>query len=143
MDLDFFDYSEFNDFNVSNDSLLNYQDNIFNSLCVYEFHLDIMLYFFNIFDLSFFHKSSFKEKEVNKLNDKYIYKYRNYLSKIVYNEILNNKRERRYDFFSKKYNEFLLSLSDKFFDKVNYYKYIMDIRSFKVKIPYLFFLLYT
>jgi hypothetical protein len=140
MDLDFFDYSEFTEYNISNDSLLSYQDNIFNSLCIYEFHLDIIIYFFNIFNLDFFHKLTFKEKKV-KFKKKY--KYRNYLSKVSYNEILTSKKEDYDDFFLESYDEFQLTLSDKNFNKVDYFKYIMDIKSFKVKIPYLFFLMYT
>jgi hypothetical protein len=139
MDLDFFDYSEFTDFNISNDVLLNYQDNMFYSFCVYEIYLDFTFYFFNIFSLDFFHKLILK----NKKNKKNKIKHRNYLSKILYNEILSNKKEYNDEFFQKNYNEFLLILSEFNINKLDYYKNMMDVRSFMVKIPYLFFLMYT
>jgi len=56
MDIDFFDYSEFINYNINDDSLLVYQDSIYYSLCIYEFHLDFIFYFCNIFNLHFFHK---------------------------------------------------------------------------------------
>jgi hypothetical protein len=138
MDLDFFDYSEFTDFNISNDILLNYQDNLFYSYCIYEFYLDFNFYFFNIFNLDFFHKLILKKKK-----KKLKFKYRSYLSKISYNEILNNKKENYDEFFLKNYDEFLLTLYNNNINKLDYYKNMMDIRSFMVKIPYLFFLMYT
>ena len=135
MDLDFFDYSEFTEFTVSNDILLSYQDNLFYSFCIYEFYLDFNFYLFNIFNLDFFHKLILKKKKKIK------FKNRNYLSKVSYNEILNNKKENYNEFFLQNYDEFLLNLSD--INKLDYYKSMMDYRSFMVKIPYLFFLLYT
>ena len=49
MDVDFFDYSEFINYNINDDSLLLYQDSLYNSLCIYEFHLDFIFYFCNIY----------------------------------------------------------------------------------------------
>ena len=138
MDLDFFDYSEFTDFNISNDILLSYQDNLFYSFCIYEFYLDFNFYFFNIFNIDFFHKLILKNKKI-----KQKFKYKNYLSKISYNEILDNKKEYYNEFFNSNYDEFLLNFSDNNINKLDYYKNIMDIRSFMIKIPYLFFLMYT
>jgi len=92
MDIDFFDYSEFLDFSISDDILLDYQDNKFFTFCVYEFHLDFVLYFCSIFNLDFFHKLKLKKKEksLKKIN------YRSYLSNVAYNEILNDKKD-KYD----------------------------------------------
>jgi hypothetical protein len=135
MDLDYFDYTEFTEFNISNDSLLSYQDNLFYSFCIYEFYLDFILYFFNIFNLSFFHKLSLKKKNIlNKVKKK-----KNYLSKVLYNDITNNNKEYYSEKFSKYYNEIIFND----LNKLNYYKNIIDIRNFMVKIPYLFFLLYS
>jgi hypothetical protein len=139
MDLDFFDYTEFTEYNISNDSLLNYQDNIFNSFCVYEFYLDFILYFFNIYNLSFFHKIRLKKKKILKKFNK----QKNYLSKVSYKEILNNKKEYYDEKFPKNYNEFLLVIMSNNAYKLDYYNFMMDIRSLMLKIPYLFFLFYA
>jgi hypothetical protein len=137
MSLDFFDYTEFSDFNISNDSLLTYQDNLFYSFCIYEFHLDFLLYFFNIFNLSFFHKSTLKKAKLEDIN-----KNKYHLSKTVYKEIINNDIENYDEMFSINYNEFILDrLTNS--SQLDYFNNIMDIRNFMVKIPYLFFLLYT
>jgi hypothetical protein len=142
MDIDFFDYSEFISYNINDDSLLFYQDSIYYALCIYEFHLDFIFYFCNIFNLYFFHKLVLRKKRKKK---KFI--SRSYLSKAGYasiNSILNSKKERYSEVFSKRYNEFLLMLSsNNNINKLNYYDNIMDIRSFMIKIPHLFFVLYS
>jgi len=137
MDVDFFDYSEFSDFNISNDSLLSYQDDLFSSFCVYEFYLDFILYFFNIFSLSFFHKFKLKKKI------KPLIRPNNYLSKVFYNEAINCTKEDADEAFLDDYDEFLLVFPSSDINKLDYYKHMMDIRSFAVKIPYLFFLLHS
>ena len=87
MSLDFFDYTEFSDFNISNDSLLTYQDNLFYSFCIYEFHLDFLLYFFNIFNLSFFHKSTLKKAKLEDINKNKLC-YNSYMTHIKTNDTL-------------------------------------------------------
>jgi hypothetical protein len=137
MDVDFFDYSEFSEFNISNDSLLRYQDDMFSSQCAYEFYLDFTLFFFNIFNLSFFCKLKLKRKV------KPLVRPNAYLSKVLYNEAIDCTKEDSDEDFVEDYDEFLLVFQSSNINKLDYYNYIMDIRSFTVKIPYLFFLLYS
>jgi hypothetical protein len=138
MDLDFFDYSEFTGYNISDDALLCYQDNMFYSLCVYEFHLDFIYYFFNSFNLSFFHKCKLKKKLF-----KGVARRRVYLSKVAYSEVNSRQKDYYDEFFLKNYDEFSLVLKNANTVKLDYYKNMMDIRSFMVKVPYLFFLMYS
>jgi len=116
MDTDFFDYSEFSNFSVSDDILLDYQENKFFVFCVYEFHLDFIFYLCNIFNLDFFRKFKLKLKYRKSKSKKFI--NRNYLSNVAYNEALNNEKDKYEEFLPFDYNEFFLINSD---IKLNYY----------------------
>src|SRR5580692_8733850 len=106
MAVDFFDYSEFSEFNVSNDSLLSYQDDLFSSLCVYEFYLDFILFFFRKFKLKK------KVKPLRRPND--------YLSKILYNEAISCTKEDSEEDFLEDYDEFLLASPSSNISKLDY-----------------------
>lgn len=139
MELDYFDYSEFNGTNISDESLLYYQDNMFFSFCIYEFHLDYNYYFNNIFNSDFFHWPTIIIEKSNKN----AYRYRTYLSNLFYKELSANKADIYHDDFLDNYNELKLLLNNINIKKLDYYKNMMSIRSFMIKIPYIFFLLHT
>ena len=139
MELDYFDYSEFNGTNISDESLLYYQDNMFFSFCIYEFHLDYNYYFNNIFNSDFFHWPTIILEKSNKNG----YRYRTYLSNLFYKELFTNKAELYNDDFLDNYDELKFILNNTDIKKLDYYKNMMSIRSFMIKVPYIFFLLHT
>jgi hypothetical protein len=140
MDLDFFDFTEFTDYNFSNYNLYVYNDNIFYSFCVLECFIDYNFYFSNIFNIDFFHCSNL----INKNNNlKQEYRSRNSLSNILYKDTKHLKKNYNKDFFMSDYDELSLILQSTDIEGLDYYNYMLDLRTFMVKIPYLFFFLYT
>jgi hypothetical protein len=139
MDLDYFDYSEFKGTNISDESLLSYQDNMFFAFCIYEFHLNFIYHFSNIFNSDFFHWPTIIIEKKNKN----IYRYKTYLSNLFYRDLSANKEDHYKEDFSENYKELKIILNNCDIKGLDYYKNMMSIRSCMIKVPYLFFLLYT
>ena len=139
--------------NISDDSLLNYQDNIFYSFCIYEFYLSCsgvsydMNFMSNRFNSDFFNLSN-----ILKLGEKIkkIDLSKNYLSDILYEETVDKFKSIKEsindyynEMFDEDYNELSLLKQNVNINKLDYYSNMMSIRSFMIKIPYAFFLWYT
>jgi hypothetical protein len=115
------------------------QDNLFFCFTIYEFALTLMNNFtFNFFNIDFFNKAKIfiKNKKKN------IYKYPYFLKSTYYNynmELLP-KRIKKIPPLYTNYKILYKNKKKKMFDTT---KHILDIKYFGIKMPFLFFLIYT
>ena len=127
--------------------LLNLQDNLLFILCIYEFYIDFYNYKFNIFHYDFFSRSLLFS-ELNLENNKKDMKPFNFLTSTYFSfctELLDLGEKKKimnktlYKHF-KIWNENESIKNKGLFDST---KHIMDVKYFGIRMPYIFFLLYT
>lgn len=127
--------------------LLNLQDNLLFTLCIYEFYLDFYEYKFNIFHYDFFSRALIfvdsniesKNKDVkpfNFLTSTYFSFCTELLDLGEKKKIMNKTLYKHFKIW--KDNETLQNRG--VFDGT---KHIMDVKYFGIRMPYIFFLLYT
>jgi hypothetical protein len=128
-------------FNVD---LLNLQDNLLFIYCIYEFYLDFNDYLFNIFNYDFFSRSLvFLECNLPENHIVDIKPY-NFLTSTYFSfclDFLNLKESKK-----NLYNDLKIWEDNdliKYKGLFNPTKHIMDIKYFGIKMPYIFFMLYT
>ena len=127
--------------------LLNLQDNLLFVLCIYEFYIDFYDYKFNIFNYDFFSRSLLF-KDVNIESSKKDIKPFNFLTSTYFSfctDLLDLGEKKKimnktlYKHF-KIWNENETIKNKGVFDST---KHIMDVKYFGIRMPYIFFLLYT
>lgn len=128
--------------------LLNFQDNLLFISCIYEFYLDFNDYFFNAFNHTFFSRALVYHKNNSKVIEKDIKPF-NFLTSTYFSfctELLELGDKKKifnktlYKYF-RIWQETESSKKDKgVFDST---QHIMDVKYFGIRIPYIFFLLYT
>lgn len=116
---------------------LRLQDNIFNNFIIYEFSLNLNnKILFNYFNLDFFNKIKiFYNKSIKKVK-----KYPYFLKSTYYSYNLELLKLRKKPFLYTSYKDINKTYNKKMFDMK---KHILDIKYFGIKMPFIFFLLYT
>jgi hypothetical protein len=113
------------------------QDNLFNCFVIYEFALNLNnKILFNYFNIDFFNKI----KIFIKKQKKKIYKYPQFLKSTYYNYNLELLKYKKKTFLYTQYKDIYKNYNKKNF---NIKSHILDIKYFGIKMPFLFFLLYT
>lgn len=122
-------------------------DNLFFSYCIYEFYLYFNNYFFNFFNADFFqktlvyikkpHVTSIIKKNQSFLTTTYLELNSDFLS-------LYKKKDNLQLFYNYKFlYEYKNKKNFKNKKSFNISNHIMNIKDFGIRMPYLFFLLYT
>jgi hypothetical protein len=129
--------------------VLKYQDNLFFSFSIYEFYLDYYDYLFNFFNYDFFSRTKIFLSEITNFREKQKDTYTYYLTSVYYDyctEFLNTRKKGKIN-NSILINKILYTdykaLNIKKKDKFNIDKHILDLKYLGLRMPYLFFLLYT
>lgn len=130
-----------NNFDIN---LLNFQDNFFFSFTIYEFHLYFNDYLFNYFNSEFFSKT--KIILSNNINFKTkIIKDTYFLTSLYFEyctEFLDNNKKARSLLKKRVYSNYK-ALNIKKEKKFNVNKHLLNLTTFGIRMPYLFYLLYT
>ena len=128
--------------------LLNFQDNLLFILCIYEFYLDFNDYFFNTFNHTFFSRALVYNKNNSKVMEKDIKPF-NFLTSTYFSfctELLELGDKKK--IFNKTLYKYFRIWQDTEYSKkdkgvFDSTQHIMDVKYFGIRIPYIFFLLYT
>jgi hypothetical protein len=128
--------------------LLNFQDNLLFILCIYEFYLDFNDYFFNTFNHTFFSRALVYNKSNSKVMEKDIKPF-NFLTSTYFSfctELLELGDKKK--IFNKTLYKYFRIWQDTEYSKkdkgvFDSTQHIMDVKYFGIRIPYIFFLLYT